>query len=260
MKNHTLTHIHLVATDRFPIRIIPDIPPEATLWLNPETNKLQYSVLELQSSKAKHQHLYLTNDEDIKEGDWCILTMPDTYPPSVVRIVKKFEDANTLQEYHYLGKERGDTWTRYGREFRKIIATTNKELWTKLSANEEQLLKAEKGELHPTDVDLKYSKGIAKIPQDLIELYIKSYNQGKPLEKVWLEQETQDVSVKEYNSQQYRLKLNQQGEVIWNLGKERIYTREEMKQSVIDAVKKFSYFDGVIAIKLDKWFDKNYPQ
>jgi hypothetical protein len=99
---------------------------------------------------GKPHHLYLTSDEDIKEGDWYLYKMGEFWELMQCMDNEEAERCNT----HHL----------IARHCRKIVATTNPDLWefdeSKFIANS------------PT-----FIKGVAKIPQSLIEYFVEK--QGK---------------------------------------------------------------------------------
>ena len=109
-------------------------------------------------SLKSYQHLYITSDEEIKEGDWCY---------------------NSKRKSIELGKYMIGT-----NEFifcKKIIATTDISL---ISINEQyfDVNKSRKSAVLE-------QKTLPQIPQEFIEAYVKAYNEGNPITEVMVEYE-----------------------------------------------------------------------
>lgn len=113
----------------------------------------------------KPQHIYITSDDEVKEGDWMINTNGDTI-------------------LNYESKNEGDnTWREY---WKKIIATTD------TSLNEKECSKCfgygndQSGychKCHGTGNGLILSQ-----PSDkFIQAYIDAYNKGEKIDKVLVE-------------------------------------------------------------------------
>ena len=89
------------------------------------------------------QHLYITTDEEIKEGDWCLF----------------FDSVGNLftdRPQQYLGEKAGHTLND---GLRKIIATTDPKLHTNEVVEEDMHM---------------YKKSLPLIPQSFIEKYCKA--------------------------------------------------------------------------------------
>lgn len=93
-----------------------------------------------------NQHLYLVSDEEIKEGDWCLL----------------FDDYGNLMSrpQQYLGKNAGHTLNS---GLRKVIATTDRSLGEQLSKDKETALDR-----------LKAKHSIPEIPESFIRAYVEA--------------------------------------------------------------------------------------
>jgi len=224
--NTIKVQVHLIATDK-------DYPSLGQLILSKGNNLLgqkgEYSV----TDEMIPQHLYFTNSEEIKEGDWHINLLNNS-----IEKASKNVAANWKSNMSYNNE------TRFLRnDYKKIVATTNPELWG----------------LHVEVKEAFYPFGIPKIPQSFISSYIKRYNENNSIKEVWLEQSNMDGIMSSVNKKYHtQLKLTPDGEVIVVPKEEKIYTREELIQACMD----FRSAGGDIRNMrpLDKeWFDKNYP-
>lgn len=130
------------------------------------------------------QHLYLTSNEKIMEGDNAIGRDNMPYVLGVDQFPMKAD--------------------------RKIVATTNNELWWN-----------EVPEMH--GIPAGKIRNVPSIPKDLIELYIKEYNDGKKIENLWLEckdwwnEDPTHTGSPDKPNLNPQLKLNPDGFIIWTL-------------------------------------------
>lgn len=156
------------------------------------------------------QHLYFTDDNEIKEGDWVANTK---YP---------IDDTDKP-----LGQADFTASALNGTHWKKVIATTNPELWNKnitcpncngtkttLSGNHCNRCN------YSREIDV--ITNIAKIDNDFIQAYIKNYNEGNVITEVMLEYEgeTQYTSNHHYKGVIDKLKLRPNGSVIIHKVKE----------------------------------------
>jgi hypothetical protein len=116
------------------IHIIPTDKP-SRLCIDNSCNELNYSEIEgLNSKHITNQHIYITSDEEIKEGDWFL--WKDTEYPYLFKCIG-LTDEDSLQVKNTLTGELG-TYHRnpkdsdYGDWYRcyskKIILTTDQDL------------------------------------------------------------------------------------------------------------------------------------
>ena len=237
--------VHLVATT--------ENRKDNTIYLSP-FNQLIHS--HTSALDYVPQHLYFTTDEEAKDTDWVLPNAPWDNGPW------KYKKAPCPLPY----------WGGNKDSYRKIVATTNPE-----------------GSKSLREIN------IAKIDTPFIEAYIKAYNEDNPIKEVLLETKsifkldeefeldnldwalfiTQQTLENEHGAQfpftdlsdeelkiapkNIELKLKPNGSVIIHPVKERMYTREEVK----DILKQFDCseigrFSGPTARK--EWFDKNYPE
>lgn len=138
-------------------------------------------------------HLYITSDEEIKEGDWCIGD----------DIVYKYTHIN-------------DFWVQFKKRSKKIIATTNSSLLITFSEDKDI-----RGEAY----ERKFS--LPQPSKEFIQSYIESYNSGCAVDYVLVEIESycshgdKCLSNGAYNKQHlcnvsYRLKLKDNTIIIKN--------------------------------------------
>lgn len=197
------------------------------LYLNPvpSINILHYANRRILNSYIS-QHLYITSDDEIKEGDWCI------YLGLSMRCFKVI-NAEDNKLYHgsreYFNKS----------ICKKIIATTNTSLIIE-------------GKLYKTTSNLPQPS------QQFIEKYIEEYNKGNIITDVLVEYEmrhtgwTEDQS--EYTYDEF-LKVNPKDNTITIKKLKDNWNREE----VIELIKK-AYYDAEIANcgdTVEEWIEEN---
>lgn len=180
---------------------------------------------------------YFTTDEEIKEPCWALI-FPETgdltpklrYISNIPQNPKYFDIGNNAIFRHIC---------------KKIVATTNSELWYKERYNVKNAF-----------------SGIGIIPELFILTYISAYNADKPITEVMLEYDEMYSEVSDYERKMGFpiLRLNTDGSVIWSLKEEKMYTREEMNKALSDWTIKWSGRDISFTEELKEWFDKHYPQ
>lgn len=186
-------------------------------------NKDFYNKLEVEKEFTQHFHLYIINDDVIKEGD-------KVYHPKLGIGEAKVE-YETLCFYiprdEITGK--GSLTTPLERnvpDCKKIIATTDK-LILKISKsiNKEQF---------PNII-------LPQIPQSFIEQYITEYNQGNIISDVLVEYDEilgdEAIIAVAFKESDFKLKINQSNEINIKTIKDS-FSRDELiafvKQAVID--------------------------
>lgn len=159
-------------------------------------------------------HLYFTDDSVIKDGDW-------------------FLDIVMLKIY------KCDCVKANMNGFKKITVTTNPELWYNRVLGDD----------------------IARIPASFIDAYI-----ANPMKEVELEYEykcenghvmpqaTGCVYPHCHSVTKLQLKLTPQGEVIWSIKQEKLYTALQAQM--------YAYYYNLTDVpdSFVEWFNKNYPQ
>jgi hypothetical protein len=106
-----MKNIHLIPTDK-PSRLIK--------------NNLGYGIVsdawkefDINSIQAQFQNIYITNDEEIKEGDWVLGDFPDN---PIGKVISKYGQEFTAQSLN------GDKYGLAEYDSNKIILTDNQDL------------------------------------------------------------------------------------------------------------------------------------
>ena len=151
---------------------------EGWFFLNNSSNPNSCAITVPNVENFKHQHLYIISDDEIKEGDWCIIdnnkvgkrTNKQTYPNCT--------DGESHLCYYYIinGEER----SYHVSHCKKIIATTDTSL---------------------EPINLYGNSGLfkTKLPQpseQFIQKYIEEHNRGNIISDVLVEYEL--ISNEEY--------------------------------------------------------------
>lgn len=154
-----------------------------------------------------YKHLYFTSDEEIKEGDW-VITCDD-----IIDIVTKypFNDPQPLPEGGYTIILK-DTGTQMAETCKKIVATTNPELFKDTKYNMDMAKNSWFNALHRAESPIL----IPRIGDDFVEAYIKAYNEGHPITEVMLDYTFDAVKqwIGHTSRENYRPKLRSNGTVI----------------------------------------------
>lgn len=215
------------------------------------TNSDIINIIDSQSNASKSQHLYVLSDDEIKEGDWVL--MNDEHPDGKLRqIVWISKEPNQFAwnkttdkwdipcNYLYLQHPKQGAGFLYSTECKKIIATTNPELW---------------------------KDGVVKISLDFVNAYIKDYNKGEQIKEVMVEYKETEVfsDIKGRRPEEITIlvpKVSSNGTISITPVEERKYTREEMKEAC-----KWSFAQGYMENRVDEkwdtkffepWFNKHY--
>ena len=141
-------NVVMSATDNSELYLKPGEKLELT------SNRPQYGIKNLNFTP---QHLYITSDDEIKEGDCC-------YKHDLKGNVFKW--INTTNPWY--------------KDAKKIIATTDESL--------HEIPNSIPGFNFPDKL------GLPKLSQEFIELFIKHYNTGNPITKVMVEYEFDNES------------------------------------------------------------------
>lgn len=172
------------------------------------------------------KHLYFTSDEEPEKDEWCI----------------------------QLGFSRLEQWINpNGLDKslrRKVIATTNPELWYKGPFNEA--------------LQRKTYGDVPRIGDDFVEAYIKAYNEGHPITEVMLEYWDWFKNGYDGTIVNKHVKTRSNGTVIISPVFEKMYTREEVYKMFTtlsyEMAQQILGNRGRIPIVPHEWFEANYPQ
>ena len=207
------------------------------------TNILENNPFLKTNPSDKYQHLYITSDEDIKEGDWCL-------------VIKSHKDLLKDDIFQYNGE------CSINHEYiKKIIATTNTSLYTEKESWFSSVKSFD---------DNKVKLQLPQPSQEFIEAYIKVYNEGNPITEVMIEYEiicgrcysnTDECwSAKECSRNTdfpdiVKLKINSDNTINIKLIKDK-WSREEVEQLCKLAFK--YHCDNSRTTSLpDKWIEEN---
>lgn len=128
-----------------------------------------------------NQHIYITSDEEIKEGDWYLYKR--SFLDGTVKTQEQYDNADWLLKKCDNKEETSYTKrAQFGKNSEnsiagcyKIIATTDESL----TIGEEDSWKNRK--------DILYPNKLPQIPTDFIKLYVEEYNKGNVIDKVLVE-------------------------------------------------------------------------
>lgn len=232
--------VHLVETDE-------DNPTRVSMTRMPQKGKLVAHIAGGEFRRYlqmgyKPQHLYFTTDEEIKEPCW-IIAIRESDGKEMLLYIENIPD-----NPKYFDMKGGYALFRH--LCRKIVATTNPELW--------DIKHRFQSEGANSFSHLLPDNGVPKIDTPFIEAYIKAYNEGNPIKEVLLELATSYTENELYKVEvhyKHQLKLKSNGSVIIHPVKERVYTREEFRAAVRQA---WIYSSGFV--KFEEWFNKNYSE
>ena len=215
------------------------------------TNTLEYNPFLKTNSSDKYQHLYITSDEEIKEGDWYIHFNTYTKESSLFKADDKFNGGNNpniidKRDFVY------EYWNN------KIIATTNTSLgWYNIGNGDPGLLIGNSFKGNGMIV-----KPLLPQPsQEFIRQYIEEYNKGRVIFDVDVEYDLWDkfTDVNDPNNHttttKKELKINPDNTINIKSIKDS-WSREEVKQLCKLAFK--YHCDNSRTTSLpDKWIEEN---
>lgn len=142
------------------------------------------------------QHLYFLSDEEIKEGDWCILNLGENSRPVKIKSLNSGHPVFTV--------DIGEGYAKL-ENLKKIIATTDSSL-TKIISDFD-FMSGESGEI-----------SIPALPQpshSFIEIFVREYNKGNVIE--WVNVEYEEIkwsmSINPTLIGQLQLKVNSKNEI-----------------------------------------------
>lgn len=208
-----ITGQYINKCDRYPSQLTYN-------YFDYERNQLKLSqqsteVLAYIKDCCKPQHIYITDDSEIKDLDAIDKSIP-----------LLFISSNDMIKVVTYSNQRVKTPGSYF----KVIATTNPELWYKNTSADSN----------------KYNgagTGIAELSQDFIQAYIREYNAGKPITKVDVEMEIDihkqsklDMMASRAGESfskptQFKPKLRPDGTIITYPIVEQTFTKEDMQKA-----------------------------
>lgn len=211
---------------------------EAKIFSRPLPNIKEYlgilstpQIASTINSECKGYHLYITSDEEIKEGDWCVCN----FQPGI-EIRKNIHGVigSTIGGKEYLKNN-----------CKKIIATTDTSL----------------GQHQGT---LEYSLGFNTLPQpskQFIQKYIEEYNKGSKIEEVLVEYDefyTGEDNEEEEPIFEYKLKTDSHNTITIKPVKEKLYSQEEVENILF----RYAEQHGLTSTKgeideFNDWVEKN---
>jgi hypothetical protein len=164
-----------------------------------------------EGSNGCKQHLYIISDEEIKEGDWCI--MLDSFG-NVFSNPQQY----TNPETQFLNKG-----------LRKIIATTDKSLFKEVSAT---------GYTEDRARTFYGKEYLPKPSQEFLKIFVEEYNKGNVITEVMVEYEEAEEYDRVYGHENKfpRLKINSDNTI--NI-KPIISTSEEIGEKIVQYCKKY---------------------
>jgi len=115
-----MKNIHLIETDK-PSRL--HITGSLNLYPNGVSRKPQ--------GLCKNQHIYITSDEKIKEGDWCLhlgKSFTDNILSDKITLVKISERYLSMNSYFWKQGDKNSQFSYSENKLRKIILTTDQDL------------------------------------------------------------------------------------------------------------------------------------
>ena len=208
-----------------------------TIYLNNFSKELILGWRNARSTNQTVQHLYITSDEEIKEGDWVILNY------RIGKSIDKALPACLKNAFH-----NADFWNAENKTQnlgnKPIIATTDTSL----------------RRMGDGIVDIALGLEISYIPESFIKYFIEEYNKGNVITKVMVEyvQVPNSVFIQVLEAPYIQLKINSDNTInikpiknSWN--------REEHIANIKAFAKEFvantdtAYKQAVI----DKWIENN---
>ena len=216
---------------------------EGWFFLNNSSNHNSCAITIPNVDIFKHQHLYITSDDEIKEGDW--------YFDGTDFIHKKSKHNNTLVDGN--------------KQAKKIIATTDTSLLIDTYINQGDTVKGDliikRGSDYTTELRGKIN--LPQPSQQFIQKYIEEYNKGNIITEVMVEYEL--ISNEEYFGNTVnpdddvpyfdeRLKINPKDNTITIKKIKDSYTKEEVENLIYTAMKDRCY---TTIAEWKKWIEEN---
>ncbi len=198
------------------------------------------------------QHLYIISDDEIKEGDWCLIDNNKVGKRTNKQVYPNSADGESHLCYYYTinGEEIG----YHVSHCKKIISTTDTSL---------EIFDKELSDMHSVKVNIL----LPEPSQQFIQKYIEEYNKNNIITDVLVEYEsdfnscfcTKDIC--NGNNCPKKLKINPKDNTITIKIVKDCYTREEVVKLLVDCCGEVSCEDGKLLGKnpeeLYKWIEEN---
>ena len=216
-------------------------------FLNNSSNPNSCAITVPNVENFKHQHLYIISDDEIKEGDWCLIDNNKVGKRTNKQVYPNSTDGESHLCYYYTinGEEIG----YHVSHCKKIIATTDTSL---------EIFDKELSDMHSVKVNIL----LPEPSQQFIQKYIEEYNKGNIIEDVLVEYGKEYVDEKDaygYN----KLKINPKNNTITIKKAKDSWTREEVielcRQAFIDGTYAggFGPNEKTIDSETEKWIEEN---
>jgi hypothetical protein len=219
---------------------------------------------ELIERELAYFHLYITSDEEIKEGDWVI----------------QFDSNNKSYRMKYfyskIVKFEPRKYINYGKGsyiFKKIIATTDTSLGIEEAINKANSSPCEVGSTGW--ISIKQANLLPQPSPQFISKYIEQYNKGNIITNVLVEYEefhglnTSLTEISSFNNnpvdygKDYRIKVDSHNQITIKPVQPKLYTEEEVKQIAWKAYTHTypkmspSYIADNVIPEFNNWFEEN---
>ena len=187
------------------------------------------------------QHLYITSDEEIEEGDWILITSSngDNQINKVAKIKKKLKPI-----YETVFPHKGIVGGI--NIFKKIIATTDSSLLIDKDTINYYKTYVPLGDIH-----------LPQIPQSFIEEYITEYNKVNIIKQIMVEYEEELTSGNSgWGTDRFKLKLSKDNTIIISKSKNS-WSREEVIRACQCAVINCTKSEGYDVTTFNEWIKEN---
>jgi len=239
------------------------LPTDRSSMLYIGYNQLRHTDEEHKISSGgdyEPQHLFILSDEEIKEGDWyCFPLYKSGYAIKQYNSEKHFNEEPSIILANLKAK--------------KIIATTDKSLSiTKIKCNncKQNLQNAQRkiiGYNAQCNCSVSY---IPQIPESFLPIFIKAYNEGKPITGVKLELECgenrQCNCINNSHCLSPVIRTTSNNEVIISIVEEKLYNLSEIEEIHVAIMKQGCLYEEagwsdeherLVRLEFHKWLKQN---
>jgi len=171
------------------VKMLPTSDKSGTLWLTPNGALLHTHVSGEFKDKCKPQHLYITSDEDVKEGDWSIYNWLDDEGKDNWKV------GQIVNVNHVLMYLCNDFTSRSGymplsTGIKKIIATTDISIKFLAKSMVEKMNRSG-----------YYRFDFPQPSEGFIRVFVEEYNKGNIIEDVLVEYDHKLVTIEDFEDQ-----------------------------------------------------------